>query len=62
MHDIETIREKIAYRNHIRNSKIETGKVFERDISNENIENIVTPLDKTRLAASAIAQDRKSVV
>ena len=48
-HDIETISEKIAYHNHIRNSKIETGKVFERETSNENIENIVTRLDKTQL-------------
>ena len=48
-HDIETISEKIAYRNHIRNLEIETGKVFERETSNENIENIVTRLDKTRL-------------
>ena len=48
-HVFETIREKIAYRNHIRNSRIETGKVFERETSNENIENIVTRLDKTRL-------------
>ena len=45
-HDIETIRENIAYRNHIRNSEIETGKVFERETSNKNIENIVTRLDK----------------
>ena len=41
-HDIETISEKIAYRNHISNSEIETEKVFERERSNKNIENIVT--------------------
>ena len=49
MHDIETIRKRIAYRNHIRNSEIETGNIFERETSNENIENIVTLIDKTRL-------------
>ena len=37
-HDIETISEKITYRNHIRNLEIETGNVFERETSNENIE------------------------
>ena len=46
-HDIETISEKIAYRKHIRDSEIETRKVFERETSNKNIENIVTRLDKT---------------
>ena len=41
-HDIETVSEKIAYRKHIRYSEIETREVFERETSNENIENIVT--------------------
>ena len=38
-----------AYRNHIKNSEIETRKVFELETPNENIGNIVTRLDKTRL-------------
>ena len=46
---IETIREKIAYCNHIRNLEIETEFCFEREMLNKNIENIVTQLDKTRL-------------
>ena len=49
MHDVETMRKMTAYRNHIKNSEIETRKLFERKMSNENIENIVTRLDKTRL-------------
>ena len=48
-HDIETISEKMDYRKHIRYSEFETRKVFEQETSNENIENIVTRLDKTRL-------------
>ena len=47
-HDIETIIEYIAYCKNIRDSEIETRKVFERETSNENIVNIVTRLDKTR--------------
>ena len=48
-HDIETICKNIAYRNDIRTSEIETENVFEQETSNENIENIVTHLDKTQL-------------
>ena len=48
-HDIETISEKIAYRKHIRDSEIETRKVFERETSNKNIKNIVNRLNKTQL-------------
>ena len=48
-HDIETTSETTAYRNHIKNSEIETRNVFERETSNKNIENIVTRLDKTQL-------------
>ena len=59
-HDIETIRKKIAYRNHIRNLEIETGKVFERETSNENIENIVTRLDKTRIDNNQMTQSTDS--
>ena len=46
-HDIETISKNIAYHKHIRDSEFETRKVFERETSKENIENIVTRLDKT---------------
>ena len=45
--DIEAINENIAYLKHIRDSEIETRKVFERETSNKNIENIGTRLDKT---------------
>ena len=49
-HDnIETIGEKLAYRKHIRDSEFETREVLERETSNQNIENIGTQLDKTRL-------------
>ena len=50
MHDdIETISEKLAYCKHIRYSEFETREVLEREMSNQNIENIGTRLDKTRL-------------
>ena len=48
-HYVETMSKTKAYRNHIRNSEIETRNVFEQETSNENIENIVTQLDKTQL-------------
>ena len=48
-HDVETMSETTAYRNHIRILEIETRNVFERETSNENIENIVTRIDKTQL-------------
>ena len=48
-HDIETISEKIAYLKHIIYSKFDTRKVFEQEMSNKNVENILTRLDKTRL-------------
>ena len=48
-HDLETIIDKIAYRKHIRNLEFETREVFEREITNKNIENIGTRLDKSRL-------------
>ena len=43
--DIEIISEKLAYRKYIKDLEFETREVFER----ENIENIGTRLDKTRL-------------
>ena len=48
-YDVETMGETTVYRNHIKDSEIETRTVFEREISNENIENIGTRLDNTRL-------------
>ena len=47
--DIETISEKLASRKNIRDSEFETRGVLERETSNQNIENIETRLDKTRL-------------
>ena len=44
--DIETISKNIAYRKHIRDLEFETREVLEREMSNKNIENIVTRLDK----------------
>ena len=43
--EIETISEKLAYCKFIKDSEIETREVFER----ENIENIGTRLETTRL-------------
>ena len=49
-HDnIETISEKIAYRKHIRDSEFETRYFLEQETPNQNIENIGTRLNKTRL-------------
>ena len=48
-HDVETMSETTAYQNHIKYSEIETRNFFERETSNENIENIVNRLDKTQL-------------
>ena len=54
-HDFETMRKTTAYRNHIKNSEIETREVLERETSSpENIQrtlpmNIVTQLDNNHL-------------
>ena len=48
-HDAETASKTTAYRNHIKNSEIETREVFERETLNKNIENIVTRLGNIRL-------------
>ena len=45
-HNIETIRENIAYRNRIRYLEFETREVLDREMPNKNIENIVTRLEK----------------
>ena len=56
-HDnIETISENLAYRKHIRDSEFETREVVERETLNQNIENIGTRLDKTRLDDNQITQ------
>ena len=47
--NIETISEKLAYFKYIRDSEFETREVFERETSNQDIENIGNRLDKTRL-------------
>ena len=57
-HDFETMSETTAYRNHIKNSEIETREVLERETSSpENIQrtltmNIVTRLDNNQLTRS----------
>ena len=43
--DVETISEKLAYYKFIKDSELETRELFER----ENIENIATRLETTRL-------------
>ena len=55
-HDVETMSKTTVHHNHIKYSEIETGKVFEQETSNENIGNIVTRLDKTRLDNNKITQ------
>ena len=58
MHDFETTSETTAYRNHIKNSEIETREVFEQETSSpENIQrtlpmNIETRLDNNQLTRS----------
>ena len=47
--DIETISEKLSYRKYIGDSEFETREVFEREMLNQNIENIGTRLETTRL-------------
>ena len=47
--NIETISEKLAYCKYIKDSEFETREVFEREMSNRNIENIGTRIETTRL-------------
>ena len=42
--DIETISENLSYQKYIKDLKFETREVFEREMSNRNIENIGTRL------------------
>ena len=50
--DVETIIEKLVYHRFIKDSKFETREVFER----ENIDNIETRLEKTRLDKNQMTQ------
>ena len=45
--DIETTRENIAYRKHIRDLEFETREVLKRETPNKRLKNIGTRLDKT---------------
>ena len=45
--DIETISQKLAFHKYIKDSEFETRELFDRETSNENIENIVTRLETT---------------
>ena len=64
-HDFETMSETTAYRNHIKNSEIETREVFEQETSSpQNIQqtvsmNIVTQLDNNQLTRSTDIQNMK---
>ena len=60
-HNVETMSKTKAYRNHINNSVIETSKVFEREMPNERIENIVIRLDKTRLDNNKMTRSTDSL-
>ena len=57
-HDFETMRKTTTYRNHIKNSEIETREVFEQETSSpNNIQRtlqmkIVTRLDNNQLTRS----------
>ena len=44
--DVENISENLEYRIYIRYSEFETREVFERETSNQNIENIWTRLGR----------------
>ena len=54
--DIETISEKLAYRKHIKDSEFETREVLEQETLNQNVENIGTRLDKTRIDDNQMTQ------
>ena len=54
--NVETISKKLAYRKNIKDSDFETREVFEREPSNQNIENIGSQLETTRLDENQITQ------
>ena len=66
-HDFESVSEMTAYRNHIKNSEIETREVFERETSSpENIQqilptDIVTRLDDNQLTQSTDSSKTKKL-
>ena len=66
-HNFETTSETIAYRNHIKNSEIETREVFERETSSpENIQrtlptDILTRLDDNQLTRSTDSSKHKEM-
>ena len=58
--DIETISEKLAHLKHIRDSEFETREVLEQETSNQNIENIATRLEQTRLENNQMTRSMDS--
>ena len=56
----ETISEKLAYRKHIRDSEFETREVLEQETSNQNIENLETRPDNTRLDENQMTRSMDS--
>ena len=54
--DIETISERLAYHKYIRDSEFEAREVFEREPSNQDIQNIGTRPNKTRLDENQMTQ------
>ena len=66
-HDFEPMSETTAYRNHIKNSKIETREFFERATSSpQNIQltvpmNIGTQLDNNQLTRSTDSSKHEKI-
>ena len=56
--DIETICKKLVYRKYIKDSEFETREVFERETSNQNIENIGTRLEENQMSRSVDSSKR----
>ena len=60
-HDFETMSETTAYRNHIKNSELETREVFERETwSSENIQRTLPTDMETRLDNNQITRSTDS--
>ena len=60
-YDFETMSETTAYRNHIKNSEIETREVFERETSSpENIQRALPMNFETRLDNNQLTQSTDS--
>ena len=60
-HDFETMSETTAYRNHIKNSEIETREIFEREtLSPENIQRTLPMNFETRLDNNQLTRSRNS--